>query len=129
MDASSRFQSFDLLATLVAVVNPDATVVFSNSALEDALGISRRVIVGSDLAAAFTEPAQLQSAFAGARDNAYAVLRYDAWIKRAGVEPMPVHVIITWTEPVEEIIVEMVPLEQQTRQDREERLAEQAQTN
>ena len=129
MDASSRFQPFDLLATLVAVVSPDATVLFSNSALEDALGISKRTIVGSDLADAFTEPAQLQSAFEGARDNAYAVLRYDAWIKRAGAEPMPVHVIITWTEPVEEIIVEMVPLEQQTRQDREERLAEQAQTN
>ena len=57
------------------------------------------------------------------------MLRYDACLKRAGAEPMPVHVIITWTEPVEEIIVEMVPLEQQTRQDREERLAEQAQTN
>jgi len=42
---------------------------------------------------------------------------------------MPVHVIIAWTEPVESIIVEMIPLEQQTRQDREERLAEQAQTN
>ncbi len=129
MDALARFQPFDLLATLVAVVNPVATVIFSNSALEDALGISRRTIVGSDLADAFTEPAQLQSAFEGARDNAYTVLRYDAWIKRAGAEPMPVHVIITWTEPVEEIIVEMVPLEQQTRQDREERLAEQAQTN
>jgi two-component system nitrogen regulation sensor histidine kinase GlnL len=129
LDATSRFQPFDLLATLVAVVTPDATVVFSNSALEDAVGISRRAIVGSDLADAFTEPAQLQSAFEGARENAYAVLRYDAWIKRAGGEPMPVHVIISWTEPVEEIVVEMVPLEQQTRQDREERLAEQAQTN
>ena len=129
MDASARFQPFDLLATLVAVVGLDATVSFSNSALEDALGISRRTIVGSDLADVFTEPAQLQSAFEGARDNAYAVLRYDAWIKRVAAEPMPVHVIITWTELVEEIIVEMVPLEQQTRQDREERLAEQAQTN
>jgi len=42
---------------------------------------------------------------------------------------MPVHVIISWTEPAVEIVVEMVPLEKQTRQDREERLAEQAQTN
>jgi two-component system nitrogen regulation sensor histidine kinase GlnL len=43
---------------------------------------------------------------------------------------MPVHVIISWTEPeVPDIIVEMIPLEQQTRQDREERLIEQAQTN
>lgn len=129
MDAPSRFQSFDLLATLVAVVGPDAAVIFANAGLEDAMGISRRSIVGSDLTEAFTEPAQLQNALSGVRENAFAVLRYDAHLKRAGVEPMPVHVIVTWTEPAEEIIVEMVPLEQQTRQEREERLVEQAQTN
>ncbi len=129
MDAPARFQSFDLLATLVAVVQHDAGVIFANSALEDAMGISKRSIVGSCLADAFTEPALLQKALRGVRDNAFAVLRYDAFLKRLGVEPMPVHIIISWTEPAMEIVVEMVPLEQQTRQDREERLAEQAQTN
>lgn len=124
-----RFQSFDLLATLVAVVSADASVRFSNAALEDSLGISRRSIVGSHFADIFTEPAQLLSALEGAVDNAFAALRYDAWLKRAGLEPMPVHVIVTRTEASEDIIVEMVPQEQQTRQDREERLAEQAQTN
>ncbi len=113
MDASAaQYQSFDLLATLVAVVCPNAEVVFSNAALEDALGISRRAIVGSCLSDAFTEPSLLQSALSGARDNAVAVLRYDAFLKRGTGEPMPVHVIIAWTEPVESIIVEMIPLEQ-----------------
>jgi two-component system nitrogen regulation sensor histidine kinase GlnL len=124
-----RYQSFDLLATLIAVVNEAGDVLFSNSALEDALGISKRTIVGSSFFDAFTEPSQLQSALHGASDNAFAALRYDAFLKRAGQESMPVHVIVTRTEPGEEVIVEMVPLEQQTRQDREERLAEQAQTN
>ena len=124
MDTSTQYQSFDLLATLVAVVRPNADVVFSNAALEDALGISRRAIVGSCLADVFTEPSLLQNALGGAGENAFAVLRYDAFLKRGASEPMPVHVIITWTEPVQSIIVEMVPLEQQTRQDREERLAE-----
>lgn len=129
MDAPSRFQPFDLLATLVAVVGPDASVIFANAGLEDAMGVSRRTIVGSDLTEAFTEPVQLHNALSGVRENAFAVLRYDAHLKRAGTESMPVHVIVTWTEPAEEIIVEMVPLEQQTRQEREERLMEQAQTN
>ena len=40
-----RFRAFDLLATLVAVVRVDGTVVFANAALEDALGISRRTII------------------------------------------------------------------------------------
>ncbi len=129
LDAITRYQSFDLLATLVAVVENEATVSFANSALEDSMGLSRRSIVGSSLLEAFTEPAQLQNALHGVRDNAFAVLRYDAFLKRSGAEPMPVHVIISWTEPAVEIVVEMVPLEKQTRQDREERLAEQAQTN
>ena len=124
-----RFQSFDLLATLVAVVHADASVQFSNAALEDALGTSRRTIVGSNFADIFTEPAALQSALEGAVENAFAALRYDAWLKRAALDPMPVHVIVTRTEFSEEIIIEMVPLEQQARQDREERLVEQAQTN
>ena len=113
----------------MAVVGTNGLVEFSNSALEDALGISRRTIVGSALADTFTEPSLLLTALHGVRDNAFAVLRYDAFLKRMGTEPMPVHVIISWTEPVSDIIVEMIPLEQQTRQDREERLAEQAQTN
>jgi two-component system nitrogen regulation sensor histidine kinase GlnL len=78
---------------------------------------------------AFTEPSQLQSALEGASGNEFAALRYDAWLRRVGHEAMPVHVIVTRTDPGDEIVVEMVPLEQQARQDREERLMEQAQTN
>lgn len=126
---TEHFASFDLLATLVAVVHADARVLFSNAALEDALGTSRRMLLGSSFAELFTEPGSLHSALEGASENAFAALRYDAWLKRAAHEPMPVHVIVTRTEQSEDIIIEMVPLEQQARQDREERLAEQAQTN
>ena len=127
--APARFQSFDLLATLVAVVHADGAVLFSNAALEDVLSTSRRMIMGTSFAEAFTEPLQLQNALEGASENQFSALRYDALLKRVGQEPLPVHVIVTRPEHSDEIIVEMVPLEQQTRQDREERLAEQAQTN
>jgi two-component system nitrogen regulation sensor histidine kinase GlnL len=40
-----------------------------------------------------------------------------------------VHVVVAQTEAAEEVIVELLPLEQQTRQDREERLMDQAQVN
>ena len=129
MNALVRFQSFDLLATLVAVLDTDASVLFSNSALEDVLGTSRKTIDGSYFPEVFTEPSQLQSALDGLRENEFSTLRYDAWLKRPGQDSMPVHVIVTRTETADAVIVEMVPLEQQTRQDREERLAEQAQTN
>lgn len=125
---SQRFGAFDLLATLVAVVQSDGTVIFANAALEDALGVSRRTIVGSHLPDSFAEPAHLQTALQGAGSNEFAALRYDAKLLRLGRELLPVHVIVTQTESAD-IIVELLPLAQQARQDREERLAEQAQAN
>ena len=123
------FSSFDLLATLVAVVDGEGSVRFANAVLEDALGMSRRSILGANLADHFTEPAPFQGALAGVGGNEFAALRYDAWLKRLNHEPLPVHVIVSQTENSQEIVVELLPLEQQTRQDREERLADQAQTN
>lgn len=124
-----RFQPFDLLATLVAVVHSEGAVLFANAALEDALGTSRRTIEGSYFPDSFTEPQILKNGLQGAGGNQFAALRYDAWLKRLNRDPLPVHVIITQTERPGEIIVELVPLEQQAKQEREERLVDQAQAN
>ena len=125
-----RFQSLDLLATLVAVVAADGAVLFANSALEDALGISRRAIEGSSLLQSFTDPMALQNALAGANGNEFAALRYDgALVRPGGGEPLPVHVVLAQTDRAGEFVVELLPLEAQARQDREERLIDQAQAN
>jgi two-component system nitrogen regulation sensor histidine kinase GlnL len=125
-----RFQSLDLLATLVAVVAGDGSVLFANSALEDALGTSRRTIEGSNFAQCFTQPHILRNALEGAGSNEFAALRYDAWLVRQNnSEPLQVHVIVAQTDQPGEAIVELLPLEAQARQDREERLLDQAQAN
>jgi two-component system nitrogen regulation sensor histidine kinase GlnL len=125
----SRFQSFDMLATLVAVLQSDGVVLFANAALEDALGLSRRTIEGTQFQDCFTEPHLLQNALEGAGSNEFAALRYDAWIKRLNHDPMPVHVILAQTELPGQVVVELLPQEQQAKQDREERLIDQAQAN
>jgi two-component system nitrogen regulation sensor histidine kinase GlnL len=127
--STAHLRSFDLLATLVAVVRSDGTVLFANAALEDALGTSRRIIEESQFADCFTEPQVLANALLGAHGNQFAALRYDAWLKRLNHDPIPVHVIVTQTELPHEIVVELLPQEQQARQGREERLADQAQAN
>jgi two-component system nitrogen regulation sensor histidine kinase GlnL len=127
--ASHRFHAFDLLATLVAVVHHDGVVLFANAALEDALGSSRRTIQGSPFSEFFSEPSVLQNALTGAGGNEFAAMRYDAWLKRLNLEPLPVHVVLAQSDLPGEVIIELLPLEQQARQDREERLLEQAQTN
>ncbi len=125
----SRYLAFDLLATLVAVVRSDATVLFANAALEDAIGVSRRSIEAAPFPDFFLEPEPLRHALEGAQANAFAALRYDAQLKRVHREPLPVHVIVAQTERPGEVVVELLPLEAQARQDREERLIDQAQAN
>lgn len=125
----ARFQALDLLATLVAVVHGDGQVLFANAALEDALGSSRRAIQGASFLPFFTEPHVLRTALDGARGNEYAALRYDAWLVRHNAEAMPVHVVLAQTESPDEFVLELLPLEQQAKQDREERLNDQAQAN
>jgi len=125
----ARFHSLDLLATLVAVVDTQGHVLFANAALEDALGMSRRSITGVRMQDCFTDPALLDTALMGARGNEFAALRYDAHLRRVGHEPLPVHVVVAQTDQPDEVIVELLPLEQQTRQEREERLIDQAQAN
>jgi two-component system, NtrC family, nitrogen regulation sensor histidine kinase GlnL len=113
----------------VAVVNLRSDILFANAALEDALGTSRRMIEGSLLTDYFVEPQALVAALEGVATNSFATLRYDALLQKSGAEAIPVHVIIAQTERANEVIVEMLPLQQQAKLDREERLVDQAQAN
>jgi two-component system nitrogen regulation sensor histidine kinase GlnL len=129
VSAAQRFQSLDLLATLVAVVDAQGQVLFANAALEDALGMSRRSITGTHFPDCFTEPHLLKNALAGASGNEFAALRYDARLKRLAHDVLPVHVVVAQTDVAGEVVVELLPQEQQARQEREERLIDQAQAN
>ncbi len=127
--AGKRFQTFDLLSTLIAVVRMDGAVLFANAALEDALGTSRRTLEGSPFGNCFHEPNVLRTAIDGARSNDFATLRYEALLRRVSHEMMPVQVTLAQGDKAGELIIELIPIEQQVRQDREERLLDQAQAN
>ena len=127
MTSAARFAALDWLSTLVAVLDgTGGTVRFANAALENALGLSRRTLGGADFSQLFAEPALLQSALAGARGAEFTAMRFEASLRRLGQEPMPVHVQVSVLEASGEILAELWPLQQQVRQDREERLREQA---
>lgn len=113
----------------MAVLRPDGAVQFANAALETCLGLSRRTLEGADFSTFFTEPALLQTALAGARGQDFAALRFEAGLRRPPQEPLPVHVSLSVAEQSGEVLLELWPLEAQARQDREERLREQALAN
>ena len=54
-----RFHAFELLASLVSVVDVQGRVQFSNAVFEDAVGLSRRMITGTLLADYFLNPSHL----------------------------------------------------------------------
>ncbi len=126
------YDNFDLLATLVAVVSPQGQCLFVNAAFEDQIGLSRRSLVGGNLPQWFVLPRQLQETLAAVARNDYSSGRFDAQLRRlpgAQPEALPVHVIVNQTDSPDRVIVEMIEIEQQTRQDREERALDQAQAN
>jgi two-component system nitrogen regulation sensor histidine kinase GlnL len=126
---ATRFQSLDFMSTLVAVLRPNGAVRFVNAALENTLGLSRRNLEDADFSAFFTDPTLLQTALAGAQGKDFAALRFEAGLRRLHSDPVPVQASVSDGELEGEVLVELWPLEQQARQDREERLREQAQAN
>ena len=124
-----QLQAFNLLATIVLLTRPDGQVVFANAAAEDVLRIGQRALEQSRLQDLFIDPQEVVRALAGAQGGAFSALRYDAQLLRTGNDPIPVHVIVAPTDAPDEVLIELLPLEQQSRQEREERLIDQAQAN
>ena len=159
--APSRYDSFDLLATMVAVVRPDGGLLFVNAMFESVAGLSRRTLMRSNLLDWFVDGAQLRETLVAVTRNHITTGRFESVMRRAPVaahEQLPVHVIVTqiehggkvtagppqgdWLPPggagaalrwpwgqTDQVLVEMLEIEQQTRQDREERALGQVQAN
>ena len=125
------YTAFDHLATLVAVVEPDGKCVFANSVLEAVVGVGRRKLTRGSIYDWFRETAALSEAIAAVSRNEFSARRFDGSLKRSSVSStatLPVHVIVSQHDlHGGRVFVEMIEIEQQTRQDREERALDQAQ--
>ena len=120
----------DTLATSVAVVDLRSRVKRLNAAFEDLLGISRRLVTGTKLSQYFSEPDLLTQAIDAARQDAFTVTRFEASLQpERQALSLPVHVIVSRTEEPDTVMVELLPLDKQLRQEREERLVDQALAN
>ena len=125
------YTAFDHLATLVAVVEADGKCVFANSVLEAVVGVARRKLTRGSIYDWFRESAALSEAIAAVSRNEFSARRFDGSLKRSAVSSgatLPVHVIVSQHDlHGGRVFVEMIEIEQQTRQDREERALGQAQ--
>lgn len=127
---SSSFEAFDHLATMVAVLDREGRCEHVNAAFESTLGLPRRALQGSSAFGWFVDPAMLKVTFDAVVANEYSTARLEALLGRppgaASSEPLPVHAIVTQIDHGEQVLLELVELEQQARQDREARALDQA---
>ncbi|HEX9720085.1 MAG TPA: nitrogen regulation protein NR(II) [Ramlibacter sp.] len=125
------YTALDHLATMVAIVQPDGRCVFVNAAFESVLGLSRRSVLRGSLFDWFVDSQPLRDTVAAVVRNEYATSRLEAQLRRTASahDALPVHVIVNQMDRSSNVVVELVELEQQTRQDREERALDQAQAN
>ncbi len=131
-EAGSPYIAFDHLATMVAVVGRDGRCVFANAAFESVLGLSRSSVQRGSMFDWFVDSQRLRDTLVAVIRNDFSVSRLEAQLRRPSTshsEPLPVHVIVNQMDVGDQVVVELVEIEQQTRQDREERALGQAQAN
>ena len=130
---SERLDALDLLATMVGVVAPDGQLLFVNAKFETVAGLSRRTLVRGNLYDWVVDTRQLRETIAAVCRNEIATGRFDAVMRRAPLaasELLPVHVIVNQIERSrDQVLVELLEIEQQTKQEREERALGQVQAN
>ena len=129
-EAPTPYSAFDQLATMVAVIDPEGHCVFANASFENVLGQSRRNVQRGSLYDCFVDDQMMRDTVAAVARNEFSTSRFEAQLRRPGSAPadaLPVHVIVNQMDGSTQLIVELVEIEQQTRQDREERALGQAQ--
>jgi two-component system nitrogen regulation sensor histidine kinase GlnL len=128
--AQVAYAAFDHLATMVAVIGVDGHCAFANASFESVLGLSRRSVLRGSLFDWFADADRLRDTVAAVFRNDFSTSRLEALLRRPGaghVDLLPVHVIVNQMDRSPLVVVELVEIEQQTRQDREERALGQAQ--
>ena len=117
---------------MIAVIAADGRFVFANAAFESVLGLSRSSVLRGSLFDWLVDPQRLRDTVAAIMRNDFAVGRLEAQLRRPASlqgDAIPVHVIVNQIETGQGVVVELMEIEQQARQEREERALGQAQAN
>ncbi|MEY2686190.1 MAG: hypothetical protein RL375_388 [Pseudomonadota bacterium] len=124
-----NYDALDHLATMVAVTSREGRCVYVNAAFEAALGLPRRSLLGGRVADWMVDSSTLEATMDSVVRNEFSTGRFEALLRRpqgSGLERLPVHCIVTQIDHGELVLIELVEVEQQSRQDREARTLEQA---
>ncbi len=125
-------EAFDLLSTMVAVAEPDGRCTLANATLEDVVSQSRRTLQRSHITDWFVDSSALQETLSALARNEVGGGRFEALLRRAPhaeADALRVRVHVSPLDATGRVLLEMQEIQAQSRQDREERALDQAQSN
>lgn len=120
--------AYDALATGLVLLDAQARVLAMNGAAQDLWSVSQKTVLGQPITELFESPEAMQRALQGARDHDFTALRFEAVARQAGAL-VPVHVVVNEARPDATVLVEVLTLAQQSRQERDAHWQQQAQAN
>jgi len=124
------YAGLELLATAVVALDEGFEVRYANPAAENLLGIGAKSLQGQRFAALFEKSPDLEKALAEALTTHWDYAAQNVSYLRAGREPLPLSCVLTRFESAHaRLLVELRPIEQQLRLEREERLLDQQELN
>jgi two-component system, NtrC family, nitrogen regulation sensor histidine kinase GlnL len=126
------YEAYDQLATMVAIARSDGHCLLANSTLENAVAVSRRALLRGSVLDWFVDPLPMRETLVALQRNEVTSGRFEAQLKRAplgSADPLLVRVSVSQMDTPDWALLEIVEIEQQTRQDREERAIGLAQAN
>ena len=125
----ARFPGLELLATAVAILDGKYIVRYTNPSAENLLGAGAKTLVGQPFPALFADSATLEAMLAEALAVHWSYRAQMANYERAGREPLPLSCLVAPIDlPGLQLLVELRPIQEQLRQEREERLLDQQET-
>jgi two-component system nitrogen regulation sensor histidine kinase GlnL len=123
---AAAYAGLELLATAVVALDEDYVVRYSNPAAQNLLGAGARSLVGQPFPALFADAAELEATLAEALAEHWSYRAQTVRYEAAGREPLPLACVVTQIELAQTpLLVELRPIKDQLRQEREERLLDQ----
>jgi two-component system nitrogen regulation sensor histidine kinase GlnL len=125
-------EAFDQLTTMVAVAAGDGRCLLVNSTLENVVAVSRRALLRGTVLDLFVDPGPMHETLVALQRNEVTSGRFEAQLRRAPLaspDPLLVRVTASLMDHDGQVLLEMIEIEHQTRQDREERALDLAQAN
>jgi two-component system nitrogen regulation sensor histidine kinase GlnL len=121
-ELASAYAGLELLSTAVLVIDAEGRVRWVNQSAEAMLGLSRRIVHGQLVRGLFVEPGVVDRLLEEALLGAFSMRRQTMLLRRPLLQPLQVQAIATSLYVDETpLLLELSPIEQQLKANREER--------